>query len=85
MCPVVDDKDGLDSDTCKLVIRLLTRAGMIMEDASAVAVLAADERRPLTEIVDELDQAAGTVHSLIKAAKALLAVPSSGMANSPLK
>ena len=31
----------LDDDTRKLVVRLLTRAGMIMEDASVVAVLSA--------------------------------------------
>lgn len=56
----------MDEHTRELIRRLCTRAGMIMEDASAVAVLA-----PQEEHVVQLHRAAERVVILLAAAQVL--------------
>jgi threonine synthase len=56
----------MDEDTRELIRRLCTRAGMIMEDASAVAVLAPQEER-----LDDLRRAAEQISNLLAAARTL--------------
>lgn len=63
-----------DEDTRELVVRLLTRAGMMMEDASAIAVLSAGEGVEMPDVVAQLEKASTEVGALIAAAKALLPV-----------
>jgi hypothetical protein len=67
----VTDLDDIDTDTRDLVVRLLTRAGMVMEDASAGAILSASADAPLDRIIARLQGAAAAINSLISAAAAL--------------
>lgn len=57
----------MDDDTRDLIRQLCTRAGMIMEDASAIAVT-----KPQEEQLPQLRQASNQVTALIAAAEALL-------------
>lgn len=64
--------DLLDDDSRELAVRLLTRAGMIMEDASAVAVLCAGDGVSLPEVVGQLEKASAALAALVSAARALV-------------
>jgi hypothetical protein len=67
----VADLDDIDTDTRDLVVRLLTRAGMVMEDASAEAILSAADA-PLESIIQRLECSAAAINSLVSAAAALV-------------
>lgn len=62
----------VDNETRELIVRLLTRAGMIMEDASAEAVLAGGADISLRALVQRLQTANEAVASILSASSALL-------------
>jgi hypothetical protein len=63
--------DG-DTDTQDLVDQLSTRIGMIMEDASVVALTIAPRGDPARyEAIDDLQHAAGQITALVRAIRAL--------------
>lgn len=64
--------DNVDQETRELVVKLLTRAGMIMEDASAVAILSAGRDTPIAEAVREVEHASAAVSVLVSAAAVLI-------------
>ena len=61
----------LPADTERLINELLTRVGMIMEDATITALIRSSERGDLRKRIMSLEGAACSTCSLIKAAKAL--------------
>ena len=62
----------MDDDTRRLVFELCTRAGMIMEDASATALLTAElDDAALQTLIDTLGAELGRASALIAAAKSL--------------
>ena len=62
----------MDKDDRKLIVRLCTRAGMMMEDASAVAIGTAGlGPAALVEAVNELAIIAADIEQVISAALAL--------------
>lgn len=65
-------REAMDPDTVNLIDQLCTRAGMLMEDASPVALtmrrVAPEETR---KRLDDLARAAGKISRLISAAQAL--------------
>ncbi len=62
----------MDEDTRELTVRLATRAGMIMEDASLLAItMPADDDAAMVGALDRLTQETATVSQLISAAAAL--------------
>ncbi len=64
----------MDDDTTDLVRQLCTRAGMIMEDASAVAILVGGKTPiELRSIIAELQTLAEQVNAVLAAAKAMAA------------
>jgi len=63
----------LDDDTRELVLGLLTRAGAMMEDASALAVMAAGQQRPLFNTIRTLEEDSTAIAALIGAARVLAA------------
>jgi hypothetical protein len=65
----------MDEDTQELVVRLLTRAGMMMEDASAQAILAVGRASDLSNLVADLTAASDGVAGLLAGAMALLKAP----------
>ena len=66
----------MDEDDRKLVVRLCTRAGMMMEDASAVAIGTAGLRDPeLSDVVRELATTAGNIRKIVDAAEILTRPP----------
>lgn len=62
----------VDNETRELIARLLTRAGMIMEDASAEAVLAGGTDISLSALVQRLEAASEAIASILSASSALL-------------
>jgi hypothetical protein len=74
------DSNDIDPETRDLVVRLLTRAGMVMEDASAEAILSASADTPLDRIIPQLADAAAAINSLISAAAALVSPAGAGNA-----
>lgn len=62
----------VDNETRELIVRLLTRAGIIMEDASAEAVLAGGADISLSAAIQLLQVASEVVGSLVSASSALL-------------
>lgn len=62
----------MDDDTAELTARLCTRIGMIMEDASIIALTigALDEEERL-ETLAQLDAAARCIRDLVRAARAI--------------
>lgn len=62
----------MDKDTIELARRLCTKAGMIMEDASAVAVLSMGDATDLRRKAEELKASIQKAAACIEAAKALL-------------
>ncbi len=66
-------EDHMDDDTADLVRQLCTRAGMIMEDASTIAILVGGKSpSELRYIVDELEIQSGRVVSIVAATSALI-------------
>jgi hypothetical protein len=62
----------MDSDTTDLIRKLCTRAGMLMEDMSLLAITApADRPGALQEIVRTLLPGCDDMHALIAAAEIL--------------
>lgn len=61
-----------DDDVRELVVSLLTRVGMIMEDASPMAILAAHQGPELAKTIEQLEEASDAIGALIKAAKVLV-------------
>ncbi|MEG3155708.1 hypothetical protein [Sphingomonas sp. RB1R13] len=62
----------MDDDTADLIQMLCTRAGMIMEDASAEAlVMRAADPQAVSAKLERLAQAAGAIRAIIAAAHAL--------------
>ena len=69
----------MDDDTRELTAQLFTRIGMIMEDASPVALLAGSgDHAGLEEAVVAIEQAAEKVAALASAIRALLGVQCRG-------
>lgn len=66
----MDDVAALDPDVIELVVQLCTRMGMIMEDASVLALDASDEG--LEQRVMGLATAAQTIAAVVGAAQRLL-------------
>jgi hypothetical protein len=65
----------MDDDTRDLIAQLFTRAGMIMEDASPVALLAGTgDHAALEEAVVAIEQSAEKVAALAGAIRALLSI-----------
>lgn len=63
---------AMDEDTLELTARLCTRIGMIMEDASVIALtLAAASGADRMEALAQLDAAAGRINDLIRAVQAV--------------
>ena len=66
----------MDEDDRKLMVRLCTRAGMMMEDASALAIGTAGlGPADLGEAVHSLVAIAGDIQKLISAAQSLIKSP----------
>lgn len=63
----------MDKDTVLLIRQLATRVGMIMEDASAEAVLMkCEDRSELADALERLEAAAHGASLLIRTAQALV-------------
>jgi hypothetical protein len=62
----------VDGETRDLVVRLLTRAGTLMEDTSAEAILSGGADAPLENIIQRLECSAAAINSLVSAAAALV-------------
>ncbi len=72
----------MDDDLADLMRQLLTRAGMIMEDASTVAVLTGSKPPDeLRSICQSLQAQVQTITALLAAAATLAAPESAGIAN----
>ncbi len=71
MCVQVTRGIPPNDDVRELVVSLLTRVGVIMEDASPIAILAASRGVELAKTIDQLDEASDAIGVLIKAAKVL--------------
>ena len=69
-CVCMHDIDATDPELIELVVQLCTRIGMIMEDASPLAITAS--RDGLEDRVTELVGAIATVKSLAESAEMLL-------------
>lgn len=65
---------AMDDDTRELIAQLFTRVGMIMEDASPVALLAGSgDQASLKVAIAAIEQAAEKIAALASAIRALLA------------
>ena len=64
----MNDSDRIDPETARLINELLTRLGMLMEDASVVALVSGNS----AERIRFLDVQTTRMRSLCVAAKALL-------------
>ena len=64
----------MDDDTIELIQQLCTRVGMIMEDASPVALIT-EPADDLSEKVEALRRATSRASALVAAADALCSVP----------
>ena len=69
---LMDKKRRADPETMRLIEELLTRAGMIMEDASVNALLRDALAGSLTDRVDALEKSAASITAIMKAARAFL-------------
>jgi hypothetical protein len=78
--PVAPRRCRMDEDTIALARQLFTRAGMIMEDASAFAiVVGGKDVHELHEMAGELEIALAQGATLIAAAKTIIVGPSNKM------
>ena len=66
----MDEADAIDPDVTDLVVQLCTRVGMLMEDASPMALDASHEG--LKDRLAELVNATGAIATVAHAAAALL-------------
>lgn len=65
----------MGEDDCELIVRLATRAGMIMEDASVTALtLAGKNAEALDAALGELEDAATAITALVAAARAIMVI-----------
>jgi len=63
---------AMDEDALKLTARLCTRIGMIMEDASVIALtIGAASEGDRMEALAQLDAAAGRISDLVRAVRAV--------------
>ena len=63
---------GMDEDTAELISRLCTRIGMIMEDASVVALIFGSvDEVDRTDVIARLEMNARRIDQLIGAVRAL--------------
>lgn len=62
----------MDQDRLDLIRQLMTRAGMMLEDISAEAVLLPSDLPALSVTVERLGRRAGQAMSLIEAAQILV-------------
>lgn len=60
-----------DAETARLIEELLTRVGMIMEDASVIALVRDAVEGGLDQRIEQLERSAASIHLLVGAAKAL--------------
>lgn len=65
-------KRRADPETRLLIGELLTRAGMIMEDASVIALLGDSLAGSLHSRIGELENSAASIMAIMRAARALL-------------
>lgn len=65
-------KNRADPETKRLIGELLTRVGMIMEDALVTALLRNSRAGSLRNRIGELENSAASIASIVKAARALL-------------
>ena len=68
----MDEPDQIDAETTRLISELLTRVGMMMEDASTVALLRDSCGGNVLTRVTVLDEEIARMKSISEAAKALL-------------
>ena len=61
----------LPAETGRLINELLTRAGMIMEDATVTALVQSSEGGDVRKRIECLERSASSIGSLVKAAKAI--------------
>ena len=72
LCAVSGLGAGMDQDTAELITQLCTRAGMIMEDASAMALtIGSAPHQDWATIIDRLNREAVSIVSLLNAASQL--------------
>ena len=63
---------AMDEDTLELTARLCTRIGMIMEDASVIALtIGAASEADRMEALAQLDAASGRISDLVRAVRAV--------------
>ena len=62
----------LPADTGRLIDELLTRVGMIMEDATITALVRSSEAGDVRRRIECLERSASSITSLVNAAKALI-------------
>ena len=65
------DEQPLDPDTERLITELLTRVGIIMEDASVISLVSHGTSKNLGKRIDTLDHSAGAISALVRAARTL--------------
>ncbi len=70
--PHVDDLDDIEAEKIRLINELLTRAGMLMEDASTLALLSDTCEGNLAERILLLELQVTRMKSICDGAKALL-------------
>ncbi len=70
--PHVDDLDDIEAENIRLINELLTRAGMLMEDASTLALLSDSCEGNLAERILLLELQVTRMKSICDGAKALL-------------
>ncbi len=64
---------SMDDHTDDLIAQLCTRIGMIMEDASVIALTVGGKSpSDRLDVIDELDDAAKRINALVAAVRALL-------------
>lgn len=68
----MDEPEQIDAETARLINELLTRVGMLMEDASTPALLSDACNGSLAERVRVLDVAVGRLKTILDATKALM-------------
>ena len=62
----------MPADTERLIDELLTRVGMIMEDATIIALVRSSEAGDVRRRIECLERLAASITSLVNAARALI-------------
>ena len=65
-------RDAMDENEVELIRLLYTRVGMIMEDASVIALALGGPERFDDDAVEALEQASAKISSLLAAARSLV-------------